>query len=92
MSGAGTPERYRACVIRTTEEWRAQAAQVLRQSSRRSCCISVRGGQIPNETFKSRGRKMPEKEREEGGENEARLVKRVGNSRKKSAVSTASER
>lgn len=36
---------------------------------------------------------MPEKERGEGEENEARLVKRLGNSRKeKSAVSTASER
>lgn len=42
MSGAGTPERYRACAIQKTEEWRAQPAQaerlaiVLRQCERRS--------------------------------------------------------
>lgn len=60
-----------------------------------SVLVSVRGGawtDVRNQTFKNERKKMPEKEWGEE-ENEARLVKRIENSRrKKSTVSTASER
>lgn len=93
MSGADTPERARACTRdRGAISTACSGAQAERlvimlpgQCERR--CMDVR-----NETFKNERRKMPEKEWGEE-ENEARLVKRVENSRrKKSTVSTASER
>lgn len=93
MSGADTPETARA---RTRDRGAMSTACSGAQAEHRGlCCLaSVRGGAwagVRNETFKKEGRRIPEKEWGEG-ENEARLVKRGENSRRRKATaSTAAE-
>lgn len=84
MSGADTPERAGACT-RDTGAMRAACSGAQAQQLVTSCLGSVSGGawtDVRNETCKHERRKMPEKEWGEE-ENEARLVKRVENSRRK---------